>query len=92
MTVYGKLINNKFIPAPCGEIEDLLSQGFIAFSDEDAQKHITKQLLKEQIDELDKKRIRAGFEPSVKDEETGQTWLEYYTAQIQALREEISSL
>lgn len=48
--------------------------------------------LQAQIDELDQKRIRAGFEPSVKDESTGQTWLDYYTLQIVNLREQISQL
>ncbi|MDD3436737.1 MAG: hypothetical protein PHC64_06260 [Candidatus Gastranaerophilales bacterium] len=47
--------------------------------------------IQNQIDELDKKRIRAIVEPSIKDEATGQTWLEYYTAQIMALRTEISA-
>lgn len=48
--------------------------------------------LTEQINEIDKKRIRAGFEPAIKDEITGQTYLEYYTAQIIELRNQISSL
>lgn len=48
--------------------------------------------LKLKIDELDKKRIRAICEPQLKDETTGQTWLEYYTMQIQGIREEISAL
>ena len=48
--------------------------------------------LQSQIDDLDKKRVRAICEPSIKDEATGQTWLEYYTQQIQALRVEISNL
>src|SRR5574344_462689 len=30
-----------------------------------------------QISEIDKKRIRAISEPSVKDENSGETWLEY---------------
>lgn len=45
-----------------------------------------------QIDEFDKKRIRAGFEPTLKDEASGQTWLEYYTLQIQDLRAQIAAL
>lgn len=48
--------------------------------------------LQAQIEELDKKRIRAGFEPTVKDIASGQTWLEYYTLQIQDLRAQIVSL
>lgn len=48
--------------------------------------------LQSQIDELDKKRIRAIAEPSIKDEETGQNWLQYYTLQIQELRQQIQEL
>lgn len=51
-----------------------------------------KANLQLQIDELDKKRVRAICEPEIKDEETGQTWLEYYTLQIQELREEIKNI
>lgn len=48
--------------------------------------------LNAQIDALDKKRIRAICEPSVKDETSGQTWLEYYNEQIIALRAQIAAL
>lgn len=48
--------------------------------------------LNESIKELDLKRIRAICEPSVKDETTGQTWLEYYNAQILNLRSQIQTL
>lgn len=48
--------------------------------------------LNESIKELDLKRIRAICEPSVKDETTGQTWLEYYNAQILDLRSQIQTL
>ena len=41
---------------------------------------------------IDSKRIRAICEPSVKDEESGQTWLEYYNAQISELREKLQTL
>jgi len=53
---------------------------------------IKKADLQTQIDEFDKKRVRAGFEPSIKDEATGQTYLEYYTSQIQDLRAQIAAL
>lgn len=43
-----------------------------------------------QLDEIDKKRIRALSEPSLKDEET--TWLEFYNLQISTLRKELNSL
>lgn len=45
--------------------------------------------LKIEIEQLDIKRIRAIAEPELKDAETGETWIEYYTAQISALREEL---
>lgn len=48
--------------------------------------------LKLQIEELDKKRVRAICEPEIKDMESGQTWLEYYTQQVQALRAQIAGL
>lgn len=48
--------------------------------------------LKLQIEELDKKRIRAIAEPQLKDTESGQTWLEYYTEQIKGLRQQIMAL
>ena len=45
-----------------------------------------------QISEIDRKRIRAMCEPSIKDETTGQTWLEYYNLQVQELRTQINEL
>lgn len=51
-----------------------------------------KSEIQRQIDELDKKRIRAICEDEIKDEKTGETWLEYYNGQIFQLRSEIQSL
>ena len=48
--------------------------------------------IKESMRFLDEQRIRALAEPSVKDEETGETWLEYYNAQVQTLREELQGI
>lgn len=48
--------------------------------------------IKSQLNAIDVKRIRAMLEPSVKDETTGETWLEYYNAQVFALRDELNSL
>lgn len=48
--------------------------------------------IKERMRTLDEQRIRALAEPSVKDEETGETWLEYYNAQVQSLREELQGI
>ena len=53
---------------------------------------VRKTELQSQIDELDRKRIRALAEPSIKDETSGQTWLECYNSQIAGLREQISQL
>lgn len=46
--------------------------------------------IKKELDELDKKRIRALTEPSLKDEDT--TWLEFYNQEISRLREELSKI
>lgn len=68
------------------------------FIDTPTEEYIEKQLenkkyyLQSQIDEFDKKRVRAIAEPSIKDIATGQTWLEYYTEQIVALRAELAGL
>lgn len=51
-----------------------------------------KAELKTRISKLDLKRIRAGFEPAIKDETTGETYLEYYTNQIITLRNELNRL
>ncbi len=50
------------------------------------------QDLQFQISEIDRKRIRAMCEPSLKDAATGQTWLEYYNLQVQELRNQITNL
>lgn len=54
------------------------------------QNAIRENEILSQLDELDKKRIRAIAEPSLKDEET--TWLEYYNSQITELRKELSEI
>lgn len=48
--------------------------------------------IKQELKLLDEQRIRAIAEPSVKDELTGETWLEYYNAQAALLRDELSRL
>lgn len=57
---------------------------------EQKEKEIKKNALQKQIDEIDKKRVRAIAEPQLKDAESGQTWLEYYTQQIVSLRQQIA--
>lgn len=56
------------------------------------QKSVKKAEIQAQLDELDLRSIRALREGGIKDEITGQTWLEYYTAQIISLREEMDNL
>lgn len=53
---------------------------------------IRKSEIERQLLELDTKRVRAMCEPSIKDESTGETWLDYYNAQVAQLREELNSL
>ena len=59
----------------------------------DVESQIKKiQEIKKQLKELDEKRIRAICEPSIKDETSGETWLDYYNSQILILREELIKL
>lgn len=54
------------------------------------QNTIRKQEILDELEILDKKRIRALAEPSLIDCDT--TWLEHYNTKIIALREELSQL
>ncbi len=58
------------------------------------QLEIQRQInrLNSEINEIDLKRIRAICEPSIKDEETGETWLEYYNNIVIAIRLQINNL
>ena len=58
----------------------------------EAQKASKTAELTSKIEELDKKRVRAIAEPSLRDTESGQTWLEYYNEQIKTLRNQIELL
>ncbi len=49
----------------------------------------SEEILRE-LDSLDRKRIRAIAEPSLKDENT--TWLEYYNTEISKLRRELAEI
>lgn len=55
-----------------------------------AQKRIEE--IKEELNELDTKRIRAVCESEMKTERTGESWLDYYNSQIYDLRIELKSL
>lgn len=46
----------------------------------------------EELAQLDSKRVRALCENSIKDESTGESWLDYYNNQITQLREELRVL
>lgn len=54
------------------------------------QNAIRAQEIQEELDNLDKKRIRALAEPSLMDSDT--SWLEYYNKQVKTLREELGQL
>ncbi len=54
------------------------------------QNAIRIQEIKEELDNLDKKRIRAMAEPSLMDSDT--SWLEYYNKQVKTLRDELEQL
>lgn len=56
------------------------------------EKELTLANLKLQIEEIDRKRIRAIAEPSLYDAQNGKTWLEHYNEQIIELREQILQL
>lgn len=57
-----------------------------------AEKQERIEQLTRQMSEIDLKRIRAICEPEVKDETTGETWLDYYNAQVLNLRQQIQEL
>lgn len=75
-----------------GQIIDVLATDEYKSKIIQAENEIKKAEFLEKIQELDIKRIRAISEPSVKDEATGETYLEYYTDQIKTLREQLGNL
>ena len=61
----------------------------------DKQSEFIQQRIDEiytELENLDIKRIRAVCEDEVKNESTGETWLDYYNGQIYDLRIELTSL
>lgn len=56
------------------------------------EKAIRKKQIENAIYSLDTKRIRAICEPEIKNTKTGETWLDYYNAQILELRNELKNL
>ena len=82
-----------------GELED----GFSLYSDyvltSEYRDYVAEQERQEKYNEilddirsLDEKRIRAICEPSIKDEVTGETWLEYYNKQVLELRQRLEEV
>lgn len=59
---------------------------------EERNKEQVIKTIKKQIEDLDIKRIRAICEPSIKDEITGETWLDFYNTQIIELRNKLTTL
>ena len=53
---------------------------------------IRKSEIERELLDLDTKRVRAICEPSIKDETTGETWLDYYNSEVAKLREELKNL
>ena len=64
------------------------------YEEEQAQVAKRKRIdeIKFELRQLDESRIRAIAEPSIKDEETGETWLEYYNGLVLQLRAELNEL
>ena len=64
------------------------------YESEKQKEYITNQILEIQrkLDILDTKRIRAVCEDEIRDERTGETWLDYYNSQVYDLRVELKSL
>ncbi len=50
------------------------------------------ETLKKELEELDRKRIRALCEPELKNTDEGITWLEYYNNQAIKIRSELKNL
>ncbi len=67
-----------------------LSPVEVEIKKQEEQNKIRINEINEQLELLDKKRIRAIAEPSLMDEDT--SWLEYYNKQVQKLREELKSI
>lgn len=57
---------------------------------QEIKKENTKFQIEKQLEELDKKRIRAVCEPSMKTET--QSWLDFYNEEIKQLRESLANI
>lgn len=74
-----------------GEWKKLSTQEFEA-KQLKIQDEIRMNEIKEELEEIDNKRIRAICEPEFMNTEAGTTWLEYYNSRAKELREELESL
>ncbi len=74
------------------QLKDISSTQEYKEKQEEKRKREVLVQLQEKITELDNKRIRALAEPSIKDETTGETWLDYYNSQVLSVRNEITKL
>lgn len=88
---YASFDSNKY-EVQNGQLVDISSTDEYKAKVAEAEKTARKAEVMVQIEEIDQKRIRAIAEPSVRDEITGQTWLEHYTEQVLALRAEMAEL
>ena len=88
-------VYNEFIQEP---LKYIYSDGKIVenpnYENEKQREFIEKRLdeITQELEILDAKRIRAVCEDEVKSERSGETWLDYYNAQIYDLRVEYKSL
>ncbi len=88
-------VYNEFIQEP---LKYIYADGKIVenpnYENEKQREFIEKRLdeIIQELEILDAKRIRAVCEDEVKSERSGETWLDYYNAQIYDLRVEYKSL
>lgn len=64
------------------------------FQEEQHKKNLVQEIQKYNkiLEDLDKKRIRAICEPSIKNEETQETWLDFYNSKVVEVRNKIVKL
>ncbi len=79
-----------------GELEDdcmlyseYLNSDLFVEHQKELERESEYNLILDKIEQLDEKRIRAICEPSVKDDSTGETWLDYYNSRIKELRKQL---
>lgn len=73
-----------------GMLVDISQNSQYLADEQEAQKDTIKKELLAEIEELDIRRIRAICEPAYRND--GQSWLDYYTSQIQQKRNSLLEL